>query len=377
MDWTSVYVLFGKAHFFVDLKRLVHNYLLCGGMHINTNTTLLSNFLQILSPEQFESDFETLELFHSKVLANPEMSKTTKLSIFKDMTLKSLGKLWLKVPLEFKPFLSNLLLLAVDHEHGAALDQELLQTKDLANFHFMSILSSIRKGDEASVSFTSEILARREELIPKYFYPGIDLQNIHHFQVLLQNLRESESILKKKRLRGEVGAIFDCIKKQTFGLFKKEEFEKLLSTKSKQGSYKDVAAFIRIYPLLLARVKQLIARIDDQVTNRLVKEKFEENSVDLLPQGMALNTWLNRIALSTDKAETNRRKKDENLVLQTMICLQSIGESIYCYSTRLIVRTLAWRLRREYARTCIFQFLLFDTLGWGADYYQGTVDLPN
>lgn len=142
---------------------------------------------------------------------------------------------------------------------------------------------------------------------------------------MLQNLRESESILKKKRLRGEVGAIFDCIKKQTFGLFKKEEFEKLLSTKSKQGSYKDVAAFIRIYPLLLARVKQLIARIDDHATNRLVKEKFEENAVDLLPQGMALNTWLNRIALSTDKAETNRRKKDENLVLQTMICLQSIG----------------------------------------------------
>ncbi len=131
MDWTKVYILFGKANFFVDLKRLVHNYLLCSGIHINTNTTLLSNFLQILSPEQFEADFETLELFHSKVLANPEMSKTTKLSIFKDMTLKSLGKLWLKVPIEFKPFLSNLLLLTVDHEYGAALDQELLQKKDL------------------------------------------------------------------------------------------------------------------------------------------------------------------------------------------------------------------------------------------------------
>jgi len=57
-----------------------------------------------------------------------------------------------------------------------------------------------------------------------------------------------------------------------------------------------------------------------------VIEKFEEEAVDLFPQGMALNTWLNRIALSTDKAETNRRKKDENLVLQTMICLQSIGK---------------------------------------------------
>ena len=58
MDWTSVYVLFGKANFIVELKRLVHNYLLYSGMHIDTNTALLSNFLQILSPEQFENDFE-------------------------------------------------------------------------------------------------------------------------------------------------------------------------------------------------------------------------------------------------------------------------------------------------------------------------------
>ncbi|CAG5094975.1 Oidioi.mRNA.OKI2018_I69.XSR.g13971.t1.cds [Oikopleura dioica] len=325
MEWTSVYVLFGKANFFLELKRLVHHYLLYSGMHVNPNTALLSNFLQILSPEQFEKDFETLELFHSKVLANQEMSKTSKLSIFKDLTLKSLGRLWLKVSPEFKPFLSNMLLLAVDHEHGAALDQDLLQ-KEMANFHFMSLLTSIRKGDELSINFSAEILARREELIPKYFFPGIDLQNVTHFQCVLEKLEESDSILKKKRLRGDPAAVIECIKKQTFGLFKKEEFEALLAKQSKMGSYKDVAALIRVYPLLLARVHQLLGRIDHPETQKNVQQQFQDQAVDLLPQGMALNSWLNRILLSIDKSETNRRKIDENLISQTMVMLKSIDE---------------------------------------------------
>ena len=46
MDWTNVYVLFGKANFFADLKRLVHNYLLCriGSAELIFSKTLMVEF---------------------------------------------------------------------------------------------------------------------------------------------------------------------------------------------------------------------------------------------------------------------------------------------------------------------------------------------
>ena len=121
-----------------------------------------------------------------------------------------------------------MLLKVSSHLGGAAMDCDLSTDEGNSNKHIFQLISALKRTDGETKALLTQILAKREELIPQFF-AEVTKNNINDFGLTQKTAvkMDRQGEIRRKRFSGSAQRIAKAIVKVAFAGLSKTEVEKL------------------------------------------------------------------------------------------------------------------------------------------------------
>ena len=309
INWTLV---FDQADKFIpEFQSIVRNYLGTPGLYAKPITTILSTYLQSVNTVSSTKQSELLDLINEKVVQSEQMNKNAKMAIFKGMTLRHLAIVFQKTEdEELKDFIRNLLVKISSHEGGGAINVDLSTDDGNSNKHILQLVTRLKKNDDETHQLAALILAKREELMYKYFNE-VNRSNITVFYLTLEKTVELDESENRKWFNGNVESMVTCIVKTAFAGLSHNE----LSTLCRTANFEYLAKWMIIFKPIFTRINQLMKRVRKDLKSEVRKEVVIRAQT-VLPDVQAVQHLINRLhqALSADsKVDAKADSKDDSM----------------------------------------------------------------